>query len=85
MADRLTLARISSWQIDRRWRYFVSINYVLLWLHFGKENIMHIFSEVLTYHLVKGTVYSIGLSNGMVPTVEGRSVNVMLNSGKDSL
>jgi hypothetical protein len=49
--DRLTLARISSWQIDRLWRYFVSINYVLLWLHFGKENIIHIFSEVLTYHL----------------------------------
>ncbi|XP_071138666.1 transforming growth factor-beta-induced protein ig-h3-like [Mytilus edulis] len=37
--------------------------------------------DVLTYHVVKGTVYSVGLSNGMVPTVEGKSVKVELSSG----
>ncbi|XP_071138677.1 transforming growth factor-beta-induced protein ig-h3-like [Mytilus edulis] len=37
--------------------------------------------EVLTYHVVKGTVYSAGLSNGMVPTVEGKSVKVDISSG----
>lgn len=40
--------------------------------------------EVLTYHVVKGTVYSVGLSNGMVPTVEGKSVKVDISSGNMS-
>lgn len=37
--------------------------------------------DILLYHVVSGTVLSTGLSNGMVPTLNGQSVTVDLSSG----
>jgi hypothetical protein len=40
----------------------------------------------LTYHVVPGTVYSIGLSDGqMVKTVEGKELAVKIDNGKTLL
>ncbi|XP_052090462.1 protein sll1483-like isoform X2 [Mytilus californianus] len=40
-------------------------------------------SDTLNYHLLKGTLYTAGLTNGMVlPTVEGRSLNITMNPDK---
>lgn len=40
----------------------------------------------MTYHVVQGTVYSIGLSDGqMVKTVEGKELAVKIDNGKTLL
>jgi len=40
----------------------------------------------LTYHVIPGTVYSIGLSDGqMVKTVEGKELAVKIDNGKTLL
>lgn len=40
-------------------------------------------TDALNYHLVKGTLYTAGLTNGMVlQTVEGRSLNITMNPDK---
>lgn len=37
----------------------------------------------MTYHVVPGTVYSVGLSDGqMVKTVEGKELAVKIDDGK---
>ena len=38
-------------------------------------------ADILLYHVVSGTVLSTGLSNGMVPTLNGQSVTVDLSTG----
>jgi len=39
-------------------------------------------TDVLTYHVVSGTVFSAGLSNGEMPkTVEGKTVSITVGSG----
>ena len=43
---------------------------------------MVIFADVLTYHVVKGTVWSASLVNGeMAQTVEGKTITVDISSG----
>lgn len=38
-------------------------------------------TDVLTYHVVSGTYFSSGLTSGAVPTVEGKSVNIVVGQG----
>ena len=41
------------------------------------------FSDVLTYHVVKGTVWSASLSDGVTPaTVEGKTITIKVGAGK---
>ena len=47
---------------------------------------MPVFSDVLTYHVLKGTVWSASLSDGMTaPTVEGKSVTIKVGNSKSQL
>lgn len=41
------------------------------------------YTDVLTYHVVSGTVFSAGLSDGEMPkTVEGKTLTVRVSAGK---
>lgn len=47
----------------------------------GVKNVRYSFADVLTYHVVSGTYFSAGLTSGAVPTVEGKSVNIVVGQG----
>lgn len=53
----------------------------------GKLEVNHVKSnymipDVLKYHVISGTVYSVGLSNEAVSTLSGQSISVQIGAGK---